>query len=145
MRLLRERGYTHARAGGAQAFDPAKDEPLTMPQAFDGKPDSTLEQFKAEQEIRVEQLRQQAQQAQFEAQKSIELAANRDAENHRFELDQMRAEMDSRMDQLRSQVDILIAQLNNAAKIEVAEIGAQATLDAGQMAAANAASGEENG
>ena len=47
VKLLRERGYQFARAGGAQAFDPAKDEPLTLPQAFDGKPDSTLEQFKA--------------------------------------------------------------------------------------------------
>ena len=47
VKLLRERGYQFARAGGAQAFDPTKDEPLTMPQAFDGKPDSTLEQFKA--------------------------------------------------------------------------------------------------
>jgi len=45
--LLRERGYLLARAGGAQAFDPAKDDPLLMPQAFDGKPESTLEQFKA--------------------------------------------------------------------------------------------------
>ena len=47
VKLLRERGYKFARAGGAQAFDPAKDDPLTMPQAFDGKPESTLEQFKA--------------------------------------------------------------------------------------------------
>lgn len=47
VKLLRERGYQFARAGGAQVFDPAKDEPLTMPQAFDGKPESTLEQFKA--------------------------------------------------------------------------------------------------
>lgn len=45
--LLRERGYLLARAGGAQAFDPAKDDPLLLPQAFDGKPESTLEQFKA--------------------------------------------------------------------------------------------------
>jgi peptidoglycan/xylan/chitin deacetylase (PgdA/CDA1 family) len=45
--LLRERGYRFARAGGARAFDPAQDEPLLLPQAFDGKPDSTLEQFKA--------------------------------------------------------------------------------------------------
>jgi peptidoglycan/xylan/chitin deacetylase (PgdA/CDA1 family) len=45
--LLRGRGYRFARAGGAKAFDPATDEPLTMPQAFDGKPESTLEQFKA--------------------------------------------------------------------------------------------------
>lgn len=47
VKLLRERGYRFARAGGARAFDPAKDEPLTLPQAFDGKPESTLEQFKA--------------------------------------------------------------------------------------------------
>lgn len=47
VKILRERGYQFARAGGAQAFDPSKDDPLTMPQAFDGKPDSTLEQFKA--------------------------------------------------------------------------------------------------
>lgn len=47
VKLLRERGYRFARAGGAQAFDPAKDEPLTLPQAFDSKPDGTLEQFKA--------------------------------------------------------------------------------------------------
>ena len=40
------RVYIFARAVGAQAFDPAKDEPLLMPQAFDGKPESTLEQFK---------------------------------------------------------------------------------------------------
>ena len=46
VKLLRERGYRFARAGGAQAFDPAKDEPLTLPQAFDGKPESTLDQFK---------------------------------------------------------------------------------------------------
>ncbi len=47
VKLLRERGYLFARAGGAKAFDPATDEPLTLPQAFDSKPDSTLEQFKA--------------------------------------------------------------------------------------------------
>lgn len=47
VKLLRERGYNYARAGGAKAFDPAKDHPLTMPQAFDGKPESTLDQFKA--------------------------------------------------------------------------------------------------
>jgi len=46
-KLLRGRGYRFARAGGARAFDPAKDDPLLLPQAFDGKPDSTLEQFKA--------------------------------------------------------------------------------------------------
>jgi peptidoglycan/xylan/chitin deacetylase (PgdA/CDA1 family) len=47
VKLLRERGYQFARAGGAQAFDPVTDDPLTLPQAFDGKPESTLEQFKA--------------------------------------------------------------------------------------------------
>lgn len=47
VKLLKERGYRFARAGGAQAFDPSKDDPLTLPQAFDGKPDSTLEQFQA--------------------------------------------------------------------------------------------------
>lgn len=47
VKLLRERGYRFARAGGARAFDPAKDERLLAPQAFDSKPDSTLEQFKA--------------------------------------------------------------------------------------------------
>jgi peptidoglycan/xylan/chitin deacetylase (PgdA/CDA1 family) len=46
VKLLRDRGYQFARAGGARAFDPATDDPLTMPQAFDGKPESTLEQFK---------------------------------------------------------------------------------------------------
>ena len=45
--VLRARGYLLARAGGARAFDPAKDDPLTLPQAFDSKPDSTMEQFKA--------------------------------------------------------------------------------------------------
>ncbi len=45
--LLRARGYRLARAGGAKAFDPRVDDPLTLPQAFDGKPDSTLDQFKA--------------------------------------------------------------------------------------------------
>jgi peptidoglycan/xylan/chitin deacetylase (PgdA/CDA1 family) len=45
--ILRARGYRFARAGGARAFVPGVDEPLTMPQAFDGKPESTLEQFKA--------------------------------------------------------------------------------------------------
>jgi peptidoglycan/xylan/chitin deacetylase (PgdA/CDA1 family) len=45
--VLRARGYRFARAGGDRAFDPAVDEPLLLPQAFDGKPESTLEQFKA--------------------------------------------------------------------------------------------------
>lgn len=44
--VLRARGYRFGRAGGAKAFVPAVDEPLTLPQAFDGKPESTLEQFK---------------------------------------------------------------------------------------------------
>jgi peptidoglycan/xylan/chitin deacetylase (PgdA/CDA1 family) len=47
VKLLRERGYHFARAGGAKAFDPAADDPLTLPQAFDSKPDCTLDQFKA--------------------------------------------------------------------------------------------------
>lgn len=47
VKLLKERGYRFARAGGAKPFDPATDDPLMMPQAFDGKPESTLEQFKA--------------------------------------------------------------------------------------------------
>lgn len=47
VKILHERGYQFARAGGAQAFDPARDNPLTLPQAFDSKPESTLEQFKA--------------------------------------------------------------------------------------------------
>lgn len=46
VKLLRERGYRFARAGGSKAFDPSQDDPLTLPQAFDGKPDSTLDQFK---------------------------------------------------------------------------------------------------
>jgi hypothetical protein len=44
--VLGKRGYRFARAGGASAYDPAKDHPLLLPQAFDGKPESTLEQFK---------------------------------------------------------------------------------------------------
>ncbi|MEO1981960.1 MAG: polysaccharide deacetylase family protein, partial [Fuerstiella sp.] len=43
--VLKERGYRFARAGGGRAFDPANDNPLLLPQAFDGKPDSTFEQF----------------------------------------------------------------------------------------------------
>lgn len=45
--FLRSRGYTFARAGGSRAFNPLKDDPLLLPQAFDGKPDSTLDSFKA--------------------------------------------------------------------------------------------------
>jgi peptidoglycan/xylan/chitin deacetylase (PgdA/CDA1 family) len=47
VKLLKERGYRFARAGGSKIYDPTKDDPLAMPQAFDGKPDSTLDQFKA--------------------------------------------------------------------------------------------------
>lgn len=45
--VLRGRGYRFARAGGARAFNPAKDEPLLMPQAFDSKPGVKFEQFVA--------------------------------------------------------------------------------------------------
>ena len=45
--FLRNRGYLFARAGGGRVFEPGKDDPLLMPQAFDGKPNSTLESFKA--------------------------------------------------------------------------------------------------
>lgn len=45
VKVLKDRGYQFARAGGARAFDPAKDNALLMPQAFDGKPGSTFEQF----------------------------------------------------------------------------------------------------
>ncbi len=45
VKVLKDRGYRFARAGGARAFDPAKDNALLMPQAFDGKPDSTFEEF----------------------------------------------------------------------------------------------------
>ncbi len=47
VQVLRARGYRFARAGGERAFDPAKDEPLRMPQAFDSKPGVTFEQFVA--------------------------------------------------------------------------------------------------
>lgn len=47
LQVLSRRGYRFARAGGARAFEPANDHPLLLPQAFDGKPESTLEQFKA--------------------------------------------------------------------------------------------------
>ena len=39
--------FQEIRAGGARAFDPAKDEPLQMPQAFDSNPGVTFEQFVA--------------------------------------------------------------------------------------------------
>ena len=47
VQFLRGRGYLFARGGGDRAFDPAKDEPLLMPQAFDSKPGVTFEQFVA--------------------------------------------------------------------------------------------------
>ena len=47
VKLLRERGYRYARSGGSKAYNPATDNPLLLPQAFDGKPASTLDQFKA--------------------------------------------------------------------------------------------------
>jgi peptidoglycan/xylan/chitin deacetylase (PgdA/CDA1 family) len=47
IKLLNERGYRFARAGGAKIYDPTADDPLALPQAFDGKPESTLDQFKA--------------------------------------------------------------------------------------------------
>ena len=47
VKVLKQRGYKYARAGGARAYDPEKDNPLLLPQAFDGKPGSTLDQFKA--------------------------------------------------------------------------------------------------
>jgi peptidoglycan/xylan/chitin deacetylase (PgdA/CDA1 family) len=47
VQVLRGRGYRFARAGGGQIFDPAKDEPLLMPQAFDSKPGVKFEEFVA--------------------------------------------------------------------------------------------------
>lgn len=47
LKVLAARGYRFARAGGTRAADLQSDHPLLLPQAFDGKPASTLEQFKA--------------------------------------------------------------------------------------------------
>lgn len=47
VKVLKARGYVFARAGGSRAFDPAKDNPLLMPQAFDSKPGKTFDDFKA--------------------------------------------------------------------------------------------------
>lgn len=47
VQVLRRKGYLFARAGGARPFDPAKDEPLLMPQVFDSKPGVKFEQFVA--------------------------------------------------------------------------------------------------
>ena len=46
LKVLQEKGYRFARAGGAKASEPDTDHHLLLPQAFDGKPASTLEQFK---------------------------------------------------------------------------------------------------
>ncbi len=45
--VLKERGYLYARAGGNKASHTNEDNPLLLPQAFDGKPASTFPQFKA--------------------------------------------------------------------------------------------------
>ncbi|TWT94474.1 polysaccharide deacetylase family protein [Stieleria varia] len=47
VQVLRRRGYRFARAGGSRAYDPKHDDALLIPQAFDSKPESTLEQFVA--------------------------------------------------------------------------------------------------
>ena len=47
LKVLKERGYKFARAGGAQSSEPSKDDLLLLPHAFDGKPKSTFAQFKA--------------------------------------------------------------------------------------------------
>ena len=47
VKVLQARGYRFARCGGAKASVPGEDNLLLLPQAFDGKPASTLEQFKA--------------------------------------------------------------------------------------------------
>ncbi len=47
LKVLRERGYKFARAGGARPFDPAANEPLLMPQVFDSKPGVKFEDFVA--------------------------------------------------------------------------------------------------
>ena len=45
VKQLLDLGFKYARAGGNRAFDPEVDNPLLIPQAFDGKPDSTLQDF----------------------------------------------------------------------------------------------------
>ena len=47
LKVLKARGYKFARAGGSKASEIGKENLLLLPQAFDGKPKSTLEQFKA--------------------------------------------------------------------------------------------------
>lgn len=46
VKVLKERGYKFARAGGERASEIGKENLLLLPQAFDGKPKSTFEQFK---------------------------------------------------------------------------------------------------
>jgi peptidoglycan/xylan/chitin deacetylase (PgdA/CDA1 family) len=45
VQALLHRGYRFARAGGNRCYDPTQDHPLTLPQAFDGKPHCTPELF----------------------------------------------------------------------------------------------------
>lgn len=45
VKVLKKRGYKFARKGGMQASKVNKDNPLLLPQAFDGRPASTLELF----------------------------------------------------------------------------------------------------
>ena len=45
LKVLKERGYKYARCGGERACVLGQENKLLLPQAFDGKPKSTLEQF----------------------------------------------------------------------------------------------------
>ena len=54
VRVLRDMGFRMARSGGKQAADLTTDEPLKLPQAFDGKPDRTLKDFIAAAEMAKE-------------------------------------------------------------------------------------------
>ena len=47
LKVLKERGYKFARAGGNRLSNRNKDDMLLLPQAFDSKPKTTFEQFKA--------------------------------------------------------------------------------------------------
>lgn len=47
VKVLTDRRYKFARAGGSRVFDPATDNPLTLPQAFDSKPEVNLDHLKA--------------------------------------------------------------------------------------------------
>ena len=44
--MLKARGYKSARAGGSRVFEPGKDDPLLMPQAFSSYPGMTIEELK---------------------------------------------------------------------------------------------------